>query len=161
MVNGRNEKTNKIVRGCTLVLEDISFSIDLLPFELRSFDVVVWMDWLSKHRAEIICHKKIIRVLLLNGEILEVREEQPKEDRKHLLSIKTDEKKLKYIPNVRDFPEVFLEDILGLPLAREVEFRLNLISEATPVAKSPYRLAPSEIQELSNQLQEFQDKGFI
>ncbi|GKD01612.1 hypothetical protein Tco_1171886, partial [Tanacetum coccineum] len=62
---------------------------------------------------------------------------------------------------VRDFVDVFLEDLSGLPPQRQVEFRIDLIPGAMPVAKSPYRLAPSEMQELSGQLQELQDKGFI
>ncbi|GJV04521.1 putative reverse transcriptase domain-containing protein [Tanacetum coccineum] len=72
-----------------------------------------------------------------------------------------DEKKLKDIPAIRNFPGVFQEDLSGLPPSREVEFCIDLIPEAMPVAKSPYRLAPTEMQELSNQLKELQDKGFI
>ncbi|GJR29554.1 putative reverse transcriptase domain-containing protein [Tanacetum coccineum] len=64
------------------------------------------------------------------------------------------------IPIVRDFEDVFPDDLSGLPPQRQVEFRIDLIPGATPVAKSPYRLAPSEMQELSEQLQELQDKGF-
>ncbi|GJY48179.1 hypothetical protein Tco_0438135 [Tanacetum coccineum] len=71
------------------------------------------------------------------------------------------ELKLKDIPNVRTFPSVFPEDLPGLPLFREVEFSIDLVPEAMPVAKSPYRLAPTEMQELSNQLKGLQDKGFI
>ncbi|GJY93010.1 putative reverse transcriptase domain-containing protein, partial [Tanacetum coccineum] len=59
------------------------------------------------------------------------------------------------------FPEVFPEDLSGLPLVREIEFRIELIPEAVVVAKSPYRLAPSELEKLSGQLKELQDKGFI
>ncbi|GJZ58039.1 putative reverse transcriptase domain-containing protein, partial [Tanacetum coccineum] len=65
------------------------------------------------------------------------------------------------IKEVRDFTNVFPEDLLGLPPQRQVEFRIDLVPGSTPVAKSPYRLAPSEMQELSGQLQELQDKGFI
>ncbi|KAD7116963.1 hypothetical protein E3N88_04231 [Mikania micrantha] len=60
-----------------------------------------------------------------------------------------------------EYPEVFPEDLPGLPPARPVEFLIDLVPGATPIAKSPYRLAPSEMQELSNQLQELLDKGFI
>ncbi|GKG00984.1 putative reverse transcriptase domain-containing protein, partial [Tanacetum coccineum] len=74
---------------------------------------------------------------------------------------KSDEKRLKDIPVVREFPEVFLENLPGLPPVRQVEFQINLIPGATPIARSPYRLAPSEMQELSNQLQELADQGFI
>ncbi|GKC48839.1 hypothetical protein Tco_1071584, partial [Tanacetum coccineum] len=80
---------------------------------------------------------------------------------KTLMSTKANEPTLSDIPIVRDFEYVFLDDLSGLPPQRQVEFRIDLILGATPVAKSPYRLAPSEMQELSEQLQELQDKGFI
>ncbi|GKC00487.1 putative reverse transcriptase domain-containing protein, partial [Tanacetum coccineum] len=65
------------------------------------------------------------------------------------------------VPTVRDFPEVFPEDLLGLPPTRQVEFQIDLVPGAAPVARAPYRLAPSEMEELSTQLQELSDKGFI
>ncbi|GJX78525.1 hypothetical protein Tco_0326674 [Tanacetum coccineum] len=74
---------------------------------------------------------------------------------------KLDEKRLEDIPVVREFPKVLPEDLLGLPPVRQVEFQIYLIPGATPVARAPYRLAPSEMQELSNQLQELADRGFI
>nr|GFB41142.1 putative reverse transcriptase domain-containing protein [Tanacetum cinerariifolium] len=70
------------------------------------------------------------------------------------------ESKLEDIPIVRKFPDVFSEDLSGLSPSREVEFRIDLIHEAMPVAKSPYRLAPTEMQELANQLKELQDKDY-
>ncbi|GJV38209.1 putative reverse transcriptase domain-containing protein [Tanacetum coccineum] len=80
---------------------------------------------------------------------------------KTLMSTKANEPTLSDIPIVRDFEDVFLNDLSRLPPQRQVEFRIDLIPRATPVAKSPYRLAPLERQELSEQLQELQDKGFI
>ncbi|GJX07131.1 putative reverse transcriptase domain-containing protein [Tanacetum coccineum] len=74
---------------------------------------------------------------------------------------KSDGKRLEDIPVVREFPEVFLEDLPGLPPICQVEFQIDLIPGATLVARAPYRLAPSEMQELSNQLQELADRGFI
>ncbi|GJR93782.1 putative reverse transcriptase domain-containing protein [Tanacetum coccineum] len=74
---------------------------------------------------------------------------------------KSDEKRLEDIPVVREFPEVFLKDLLGLPLVRQVEFQIDLIPGMAPIARAPYRLAPSEMQELSNQLQELANQGFI
>ncbi|GKB92165.1 putative reverse transcriptase domain-containing protein [Tanacetum coccineum] len=70
-------------------------------------------------------------------------------------------KQLKDVPIIRDFPEVFPEDLPGLPPARPVEFQIDLIPGAAPVARAPYRLASSEMKELSEQLQELFDKGFI
>ncbi|GKD44696.1 putative reverse transcriptase domain-containing protein, partial [Tanacetum coccineum] len=74
---------------------------------------------------------------------------------------KSDEKRLEDIPVVKEFPENFPEDLPGLPPVRQVEFQIDLIPGTTPVARAPYRLAPFEMQELSNQLQELLDRGFI
>ncbi|GKG04686.1 hypothetical protein Tco_0315073 [Tanacetum coccineum] len=73
---------------------------------------------------------------------------------------KPDEKRLEDIPVVREFPKVFPEDLPGLPPVRQVEFQIDLILRAAHVARAPYRLTP-EMQELSNQLQELADRGFI
>ncbi|GJW13593.1 putative reverse transcriptase domain-containing protein [Tanacetum coccineum] len=71
------------------------------------------------------------------------------------------ESKLEDIPVVREFPGVYPEDLSRLPPSREVEFCIDLIPGVVPAVKSPYRLAPTEMQELSNQLKELQEKGFI
>ncbi|GKF48868.1 putative reverse transcriptase domain-containing protein, partial [Tanacetum coccineum] len=71
------------------------------------------------------------------------------------------EKQLEEVPIVQDFPEVFPEDLPGIPLTRQVEFQIDLIPGVAPVARAPYRLAPSEMKELSDQLKELSDKGFI
>ncbi|GKF81416.1 hypothetical protein Tco_0240018, partial [Tanacetum coccineum] len=65
------------------------------------------------------------------------------------------------VPVIRDFPEVSPDDLSGLPPPRQVEFRIDLVPEAAPVARAPYHLAPSEMRELSVQLQELLEKGFI
>ena len=71
------------------------------------------------------------------------------------------EKQLEEVPVVKDFSEVFSEDLQGSPPVRQVEFQIDLVPGAAPVAKAPYRLAPSELKELSEQLKELSDKGFI
>nr|GEV94797.1 putative reverse transcriptase domain-containing protein [Tanacetum cinerariifolium] len=75
--------------------------------------------------------------------------------------MKVNEPKLKDISVIREFPVVFSKDLSGLPPSRDVEFYIDLIPGVVPVEKSPYRLAPTEMQELSNQLKELQEKGFI
>ncbi|GJZ08588.1 putative reverse transcriptase domain-containing protein [Tanacetum coccineum] len=74
---------------------------------------------------------------------------------------KSEEKRLEDVPVVRDFTEVFPEDLSGIPPTRQVEFQIDLIPGAAPVARAPYRLALSEMKELSDQLQELSVKGFI
>ncbi|GKA79768.1 putative reverse transcriptase domain-containing protein [Tanacetum coccineum] len=94
---------------------------------------VTGMDWLSNYKAKIICHEKIVRIPLPDGKIV----------------------------MVRDFPEVFSDDLSGLPPIQEIKFRIELVPEETSVVKSLYCLAPSELEELSGKLKELQDKGFI
>ncbi|GJY58651.1 reverse transcriptase domain-containing protein [Tanacetum coccineum] len=125
--------------GATLTLLNQPFEIDLMLIKLGSFDVVIGMDWLSKYRAKILCDEKVVHILI------------------NVMEKKSDEKRLKDILMVREFPEVFLEDLPGLPPVHQVEFQIDLIPGTTPVAQAPYRLAPSEMQELSNQLQELSD----
>ncbi|GKC14243.1 putative reverse transcriptase domain-containing protein, partial [Tanacetum coccineum] len=130
--------TNTVIQGCTLILLNQPFKIDLMPIKLGSFDVVIGMDWLSKYHARIICDEKVVHIPI-DGETLIIRAQ--------VMEKKSDEKRLADIPVVREFPEVFPEDLPGLPPVRQVEFQIDLIPGATPVARTPYRLAPSEMQE--------------
>ncbi|GKB77847.1 putative reverse transcriptase domain-containing protein [Tanacetum coccineum] len=106
------------------------------------------MDWLSDHKAKIICYEKVVRIPLLDGKVLRVLGEKPEEKMRELMSDKANEKKQKEIVVLRDFLEVFLDDLSGLPPVREIEFRFELIPGATLVSKSPYCFAPSELEEL-------------
>ncbi|XP_076909780.1 uncharacterized protein LOC143567197 [Bidens hawaiensis] len=148
LANGKLIETGEIIQGCVLTLEDHSFDIDLLPVELESFDIVIGMDWLSKNHADI----DLLPVELESSYTTFNRRNPEK---------KPEERQLKDIPIVRDFPEVFPEDFPRLPPTRKIDFRIDLVPGAAPVARSPYRLAPSEMLELANQLQELLDKGFL
>ncbi|GJY11319.1 putative reverse transcriptase domain-containing protein [Tanacetum coccineum] len=157
IASGQLVEIDKVIKGCKLEIEGHVFDIDLIPFGHGSFDVIIGMDWLSNYKAEIICHEKVVRIPLPDGKVLRVLEEKAR----FLMGAKAGDKKQEEIVVVRDFPEVFPDDLSGLPPIREIEFRIELIPGATPIAKSPYRLAPSELEELLGQLKELQDKGFI
>ncbi|GJZ20082.1 putative reverse transcriptase domain-containing protein [Tanacetum coccineum] len=161
IASGQLVEIDKVIKGCKLEIEGHVFNIDLIPFGHGSFDVIIGMDWLSNYKAEIICHEKVVRIPLPDGKVLRVLGEIPEEKARFLMGAKAGDKKQKEIDVVRDFPKVFSDDLSGLPPIREIEFRIELTPGATPVAKSPYRLAPSELEELSGQLKELQDKGFI
>ncbi|GKC89385.1 putative reverse transcriptase domain-containing protein [Tanacetum coccineum] len=161
IASGQLIEIDKVIKGCKLEIEGHIFDINLIPFGHRSFDVIIGMDWLSNHKAEIICHEKVVRIPLLDGKVLRVLGERSEEKARLLMSTKTRDKKQKEIVVVRDFPEVFPDDLSGLSPVREIEFRIELIPGAVPVAKSPYRLSPSKLEELSGQLKELQEKGFI
>ncbi|GJQ94062.1 reverse transcriptase domain-containing protein [Tanacetum coccineum] len=149
IASGQLVKIDKVIRGCKLEIEGHVFDINLIPFGSGSFDVIIGMDWLSDHKAEIICHEKVVRIPLLDGKVLRVLGEKPKEKMRQLMSAKAKEKEQEEIVVVRDFPKVFPDDLFGLPLVREIEFQIELIPGAMSVAKSPYRLAPCELEEWS------------
>ncbi|GJT72333.1 putative reverse transcriptase domain-containing protein [Tanacetum coccineum] len=167
LADGRIIGLNTILRGCTLNFLNHPFNIDLMPVELGSFDAIIGMDWLAKYHAVIVCAEKIVRIpwgnetLIVHGD----GSNQGNETRLNIISCtktqkyllkgcpiflahvttkdtedKSKEKRLEDVPIVWDFPNVFPED---LP------------------ARVPYRLAPSEMKELSEQLKELSDKGFI
>ncbi|GJZ52383.1 putative reverse transcriptase domain-containing protein, partial [Tanacetum coccineum] len=161
IASGQLVEINKVIRDCNLEIKGHTFDIDLIPFGHRSFDVIIGMDWLSRHRAKIVYHERVVRIPLPHGEMLKVYRERPEEKVKRLMSAKTEKPKLKDIAIVQNFSEVFPDDLSRLPPSREVEFRIDLIPGSMPVMKSLYRLAPTEMEELSNQLKELQNKGFI
>ncbi|GKE15461.1 hypothetical protein Tco_1423038 [Tanacetum coccineum] len=103
------------------------------------------MGWLSKYHVVIICDEKIVRVpyedevLTIQGDGSNVTERKTED--------KSKEKRLEDVLIMRDFREVFLEDLLGLPPARQVEFQIDLVPGVAPITRSPYRLAPSEMQD--------------
>ncbi|GJX96878.1 putative reverse transcriptase domain-containing protein [Tanacetum coccineum] len=121
-------------------------------------NVMTGMDWLSNHKAKIICHEKVVRILLLDGKVLRILGERSKEKARLLMSAKTRDNKQEENVMVRDFLEVFPDYLSGLPPLCEIEFQIELIPRAVPISKSPYRLAPFELEELSGQLKELQDK---
>nr|GEZ81205.1 putative reverse transcriptase domain-containing protein [Tanacetum cinerariifolium] len=146
--DGRIVGVNTIIRSCNLNFLNHPFNIDLMPVEMGSFDVIIGMDWLSRYQAVIVCADKIVRIPW-GRETLIFHEG------------KSEKKRLENVPIVRDFPKVFPEDLPGLPPTRQVVFQIDLIPGAAPVARAPYRLAPPEMKELSEQLKELSDKGFI
>ncbi|GKE46461.1 putative reverse transcriptase domain-containing protein [Tanacetum coccineum] len=148
---------DKVIKGWKLEIKGHVFDIDLIPFGHESFDVIIGMEWLSNYKAEIVCQEKVVRIPLPDGKVLRVLGERPKEKVRFLMGIKKQEE----IVVVRYFPKVFLDDLSGLSPIWEIEFRIELAPRATLVAKSPYRLTPYELEELSRQLKELQDKGFI
>ncbi|GKA54547.1 putative reverse transcriptase domain-containing protein [Tanacetum coccineum] len=162
LADGKVVSTNNVLIGCTLNLLNHSFPIDLMVIELGSFDVIIGMDWLSRYDAAILCGEKKVRIPL-EGKTLVIKGDRNNSRLKIVSCIKarkyiekgcelflaqvteqeSKEKRLEDVPVIRDFLEVFPEELPGLPPPRQVEF------------------PPSEMKELSKQLQELSEKGFI
>ncbi|GJR51087.1 hypothetical protein Tco_1401608 [Tanacetum coccineum] len=151
LADGKVVSTNTVLRGSTLNLVNHLFEIDLMPIELGTFDVIIGMDWLAERDAVIVCGKKARKYIERGCQMFMA----------HVTEMKSKEKRLEDVPVIRDFPEVFLDDLPGLPPPKQVEFRINLVLGIAPVVRAPYCLAPSEMKELSGKLQELLEKGFI
>ncbi|GJW93463.1 putative reverse transcriptase domain-containing protein [Tanacetum coccineum] len=153
LADGMVAKTNIIIRGCTFGLLGHFFNIDLMPIDLGSFDVIIGdgSDDTNKSRLSIISCTKTDKYIQKGCQVFlaQVMKKQTKN--------KSREKRLEDVPIV----QVFLEDLLRLSPARQVKFQIDLVPGAAPVARAPYRLTPSEMQELSAQLHKLADKGFI
>ncbi|GKB94035.1 hypothetical protein Tco_0980172, partial [Tanacetum coccineum] len=144
-----------------------------MVIELGSFDIIIGIDWLSRYDAAILCGEKKVRIPL-EGKTLVIEGDRNNSRLKIVSCIKGQkyiekgyelllaqvtkqelkEKRLEDVPVIRDFPD----ELPGLPPLKQVEFRIDLIPSAAPVARAPYRLAPSEMKELSKQLQELSKK---
>ncbi|GKC26263.1 putative reverse transcriptase domain-containing protein [Tanacetum coccineum] len=188
LADGRIIGLNTILKGCTLNFLNHQFHINLMPVELGSFDAIIGMDWLARYQAVIMCAEKIVRIpwrnktLIIHGDgstqgnvtrlnIISCTKTQKYMEKGFPIFLahvtakevedKSEKKRLEDVSIVQDFPEVFPEDLPGLPPTRQVEFQIDLVPGAAPVARAPYRLAPSEMKELSEQLKELSDKGFI
>ncbi|GKE79814.1 putative reverse transcriptase domain-containing protein [Tanacetum coccineum] len=146
LADGKIIGANTILRGCTLNLLNHPSNIDFIPVELGSFDVIIDMDWLSKYHAVIVCDEKIVctktqKYMQKGCHVFLAYITEKK------METKSEEKRLEDVPIVLDFPEVFPEDLPGLPPTRQVEFHTDLVPDAAPVARAPYRLAHSEMKE--------------
>ncbi|KAI3825399.1 hypothetical protein L1987_06882 [Smallanthus sonchifolius] len=140
VANGDSITIESIIYDCSLELNDHTFPINLVPMPLGSFDIIIvfgenpckGLKLMSCTTAQKYLRKKYIAFLA------------------HIVQKDVKEKSIQDIPIIRDFPEVFPKDLSGLPPVRQVEFRIDLIPGANPVARAPYRLAPSEMQELAS-----------
>ncbi|GJV93987.1 putative reverse transcriptase domain-containing protein [Tanacetum coccineum] len=153
--------------------------LDIKPIKIEdSYEVD--MDWLVKHNAVIVCGEKVVRIPYGNKTLIDegdrggsrlniiscIKARKYVEQGCHLFLAhvtkkKSKEKRMEDVPIIRDFLEVFPEERPRLPPPRQVEFRIDLVPGAAPVARAPYRIAPSEMKEMSVQLQELLEKGFI
>ncbi|XP_074306451.1 uncharacterized protein LOC141641698 [Silene latifolia] len=170
-------------KDCILTIDANSFLDNLVQFDLQGFDIVLGMDWLSKNHVMVNCHEKSLTITKPNGnEILFQNHKSNKNNNRIISFLKVlnllrqgckgylcdvcscleAEPNLTSIPVVKEFSDVFPEEIPGMPPYREVDFTIELIPGSAPISKSPYRMAPAELKELKIQLDELLlEKGYI
>ena len=179
--NGDTMISERIIPGSRLVIQNKDFPADLIVLGIHDFDIVLGMDWLSKHRATLDCYKKEVRLVRLEepGVIFRgIRREiapslinamtASKMLRKgvqgylaFIVDMRQKGTRLEDIPIVKEFPDVFPDDISGLPPDRAIEFVIELILGIEPISIPPYRMAPAELKESKALLEELLNKGFI
>ena len=173
--------SDRVVRDSRVLIGGQEFPADLVALDMRDFDVVLSMDWLSRHRATLDCYKQEVK-LHRHGKLEVKFRGIRKELSSSMISALAAQSMLRKgcmgylayvvetgkegtlvdeIPVVREFPYVFPDDIAGLPPEREVEFTIDLIPGTKPISIPPYRMAPAELRELKAQLEELLSRGFI
>ena len=179
--NGDTMISERIVPGSRLVIQNKDFPADLIVLGIHDFDIILGMDWLSRHRATLDCYKKEVR-LVRPEELGVIFRGIRREIAPSLINAMTASKmlwkgcqgylafvmdrrqegtRLEDIPIVKEFLDVFSDDISGLPPDREIEFIIELIPGTELISIPPYRMVPVELKELKAQLEEFLSKGFI
>ena len=173
--------SNKVVKDSRVLIGGQEFPMELMALDMRDFDVVLGMDWLSRHRATLDCYKKEVKLhrpRKLEVKFMGIRRELSS----NMISIMAAQRMLHkgcqgylaYVVKtgkegtlmdgilvVREFPDVLPNDIAGLPPDGVVEFTIDLIPGTEPISFPPYRMAPTELRELKAQLEELLSKRFI
>nr|GEW24689.1 putative reverse transcriptase domain-containing protein [Tanacetum cinerariifolium]GEY95245.1 putative reverse transcriptase domain-containing protein [Tanacetum cinerariifolium] len=161
LADGKIVRVDTIMWGCTLNFLGHPFNIDLMPVELGSFDVIIGMDWLKRCHAVIVCDEKLVRVPYRN-ETLTFHGNESNNRRESRLTVISCSKAQEYMAKGC---QIFLAHISAKKEEDKSKGKqlkdIDLITGAAPVARAPYRLAPSEMKELSEQLQELSEKGFM
>nr|GEZ57106.1 hypothetical protein [Tanacetum cinerariifolium] len=164
LADGKIVGIDTIIRGCTINFRNHPFNIDLMPVELGSFDVIIGMDWLRRCDVVIVCDEKLVQIPY-GDETLTFHGNESNNERESQLTVISCSKAQRYMAKGC---QTFMAQISAKKEEDKSEGKqledvpiIDLISRAAPVARAPYRLAPSEKKELLEQLQELSNKGFI
>ncbi|WVZ52493.1 hypothetical protein U9M48_003547 [Paspalum notatum var. saurae] len=160
---GSSINTNHIVRDLRLQVGKECLSISPIVLSKLGIDVILGMEWLKQHKAMIDVGSRTVQLRSNSGTdvIIHVPLHKHVSHTVNVAETQTEAQALAKIPVACEYPDVFLEELPGLPPERDVEFRIDLVPGTAPVSKRPYRMAPDELKELKTQLQEQLDKGFI
>ncbi|XP_019251201.1 PREDICTED: uncharacterized protein LOC109230128 [Nicotiana attenuata] len=142
-----------IYRGCVIIIQDRETTADLIELEMVDFDVIMGMDWLYKCYAILDCRAKVVKFEFPNESVREWKGNVAK-PRIKVASIQS-------VPIVNEFPDIFPDELLGIPPDRVIDFGIDVVPDTQPISIPPYRMAPVELRELKEQLKDLLDKGFI
>jgi hypothetical protein len=158
-IPGSSVKTQLSCRNVLVELYGEKFQADLIVLGTKGLDVVLGMDWMSKYQGHIDCARKAITVTSSSGVQIEHIATMPSRKAYYKKSISGPT--LDQVPVVCDYPDVFHEELPGMPPDRDIEFVIELIPGTAPIAQRPYRMNPQELEELKKQLADMLSKGLI
>ncbi|WVZ76052.1 hypothetical protein U9M48_024054 [Paspalum notatum var. saurae] len=145
-------------KGVSILIAGLEFKADLTILCSDGIDVILGMDWLTRHRGVISCFPRSVKLVHPSGQEVEfVPVQSLATHQLHSLVTKT----IDEVPIVCEYPDVFPADLPRLPPDRAVEFAINLVPGTAPIAKAPYRMSGKEYDELKKQLDELLEKGLI
>ena len=156
---GSKWQTSRVSHGNEIQVDRLVFLASLIALKSSDINIILGMDWMSAHQAKIDCFSRTVQLTHPSGKIVNVLTRIAK---RQLYSLNASPlPDLEDVPVVRDFPDVFPEELPGVPPDRDVEFVIDLIPGTVPIARRPYKMAPLELAELKKQLDESLKKGFI
>jgi hypothetical protein len=152
-------RTKHICPAISITIRGVDFLANLIVLDSKGIDIILGMDWLRKYDGVILCAKRTVRLTKEDGTIVEfvaaILAEQVS------LLNKVQGTSLNEIGIVREYPDVFPEELLGMLPDRDIEFMIELLPGIPPISKRPYRMTVNELVELKKQIAELQSKGFI
>nr|GFC52616.1 putative reverse transcriptase domain-containing protein [Tanacetum cinerariifolium] len=154
-----------VYRNLPLQFDDTIRTINAFPLDMCEFDLILGMDWLTEHHATIDCHSNRVIFGDIHAPEYTYHGSLPGKPMQIISALQA--RTLLYHgcegdqPIVSEFPDVFPDELPGIPPVSEVEFNIELIPGAEPISKAPYRMAPVELKELKDKLQELLERSFI
>ena len=172
---------DRVYMGCRVIIEGHEFRANLVLLDIQDFDVILEMDWLSRHHATMDCFRKEVKFCrpgepeitfcgvrkILSSSMMSVMMARKMLLKSYpgylayVVEVRDDDMRLEDIPVVIEFPDVFPNDLPGLPADSEIDFQIKLALGTEPISRAPYRMAPAELKELKVQMEEMVNKGFV
>jgi hypothetical protein len=152
-------RTKHICPAISITIRGVDFLANLIVMDSKGIDIILGMDWLRKYDRVILCAKRAIKLTKEEGTIVEFNAAIQEEQVSLLNKVKGTS--LNKIRIAQEYPDVFPEDLPGMPPDRDIEFIIELLPRTPPISRRPYRMPVNELVELKKQIAELQSKGFI